>query len=110
MHAHPALREQYAAFGIEPGSDQGRHHLVDAAAQGGGILRHGDGVQINDAEHALGFILHAHPVADGAQIIAQVQIAGGLNARENPLHAFFRFTCATRPFTVNRPSNRAPAR
>ena len=51
-----------------------------ALAQGFGILRQGDGVQIHDAEDAGHFVLQFYPVAYGTQVIAKVEGASGLNA------------------------------
>ncbi len=54
--------------------------LADADAQLGGILRERDGVQVHDAIDVLVDILLVHPVADSAEIVADVRDAGGLDA------------------------------
>ena len=56
------------------------------AAQGGGVLAHGDGVQVGHKEIAVVFLNHLRPVAYGPQVVAQVQISAGLDAGE---HDFF---------------------
>src|SRR5262245_46074444 len=43
-------------------------------------------MQIDDAEDALIVLLQHDPVANGAEIIAEMQIAGGLDAGENAVH------------------------
>src|SRR3546814_2896195 len=52
-------------------------------------MRHRDRVKVGEEEEAVaalrgGIVLHPHPVADRAQIIAEVQISGGLDARYDP--------------------------
>src|SRR5690606_4643782 len=55
--------------------------------QRGGLVRHGDGVEIGQEEQALAArlprtrdaILHSRPIADGAEIIAEMEGAGGLD-------------------------------
>jgi hypothetical protein len=43
-------------------------------------------MQIDDAENALELILQRDPVAQGTQVIAQMQLAGRLHAREDAVH------------------------
>jgi hypothetical protein len=43
-------------------------------------------VIIDDAKKALVCVLQGHPVADGAQIIAEVQLARGLDPGEESVH------------------------
>jgi hypothetical protein len=43
-------------------------------------------MQIDQAEQAIIVILQPHPIAHRAEIIAEMEIAGGLDARKNPLH------------------------
>jgi hypothetical protein len=40
-------------------------------------------MQIDDAEDAFVIVLDPHPVREGAQIVTDMQIAGGLHARKN---------------------------
>ena len=58
-----------------------------AAAQLRGILADGDAVQIRHEIKAVKLLCEAGPVLHSAQVVAQVQVAGGLNAGE---HDFFR--------------------
>jgi hypothetical protein len=46
-------------------------------------------MQINHAVDALMVILQADKVSDGAEIIAEMEVTGGLNARENTAHDVF---------------------
>ena len=55
-----------------------------AAAQSGGILPHGDGVLVHDAEQAVVLVLQSHPIPDGAHVGSQRQLTGGLYAAEDP--------------------------
>ncbi len=49
------------------------------------ILRHGDGVQIDDAIEAFVALLQLDEFDDGAEIVAKMQIAGGLHAGKDAL-------------------------
>jgi hypothetical protein len=49
-------------------------------------LPDGDGVQIHNAENAFMRILHRHPIADGAKVIAKGWNAGWLNAGKDARH------------------------
>ena len=86
MRRYRALVEDDAAIGIDAGGDIGGGHLAGLGAQLLRILRQRQRVQIDDAEDAVIVALHRNPVADRAQIIAEVQIAGGLDAREDAVH------------------------
>ena len=65
------------------GNQRGGHvaHVADALLA---PFMHGDRMHVGQEEEALALavhlVLHPHPVADRAQIIAQVQIAGRLDA------------------------------
>ena len=72
-----------------------------ATGQLGGIVIDGDRVQVGEEEErvaALGriLVLHPHPVADRAEIIAEVEIAGRLNAGNDAHQATFFFLSRTR--------------
>jgi hypothetical protein len=45
-------------------------------------------VQIDDAEETFVLVLERYPVAQGAEIIAEVNVAGGLRAAEDSFHFF----------------------
>ncbi len=48
-------------------------------------MGHGNGVQIHDAKKVVVLLLPFDPGANGAQIVAEVQVAGGLHAGEDAL-------------------------
>ena len=112
MGAHLTLLEQDGTIGIDPAGDQCRRHFANAIAQRRRVLCDRDRMQVDDAIDALMCILHRHPFADGAEIIAQVQIAGGLDAGKNAAHADvpLRVNCALSSARVNRPRSRAAPR
>ena len=68
---------------IDAGCQEHAGDLQDLGAQLGGILVDRDGVQIDDAENTLVVVLDIHPVLERAQIVADVQIAGRLDAGKN---------------------------
>ncbi len=50
------------------------------------ILTAGDSVEVDDAEKAFVFALQLHPVAQSAQVVSQMNVAGGLYAAKNSFH------------------------
>jgi hypothetical protein len=46
-------------------------------------------MQVDDAEDTVELVLQPDPIADCAQIIAEMQVAGGLNAGENAIHGIW---------------------
>ena len=84
MLGHLRLVEQDRAFGIDPAGDESGGHFQRALPQLGRIVWHGNRVQIGEKIEGLApfrqLILHPHPIADRAEIISEVEIAGGLDA------------------------------
>ena len=70
MRGDHALVEDDAVLGVDPGGDIGGGDLAGRGAQLGRVLRHGQRVQVDDAEDALVIMLQRDPVADRAEIIA----------------------------------------
>ena len=56
-----------------------------------GVLKHRNRVHINHAKQTFKIVLQANPIAYRAQIIAQMQVARGLNARKNTSHEISPF-------------------
>ncbi len=75
-----ALVEDDAGLGIDPRREIAGGHAPRVLAQLRGIVRHGDRVHVDHAEDGLEVFLHADPVADRAEIIAEMGNAGRLNA------------------------------
>ena len=86
MRADHALVEDDAALGVDAGGDIGGGHLAGRLAQFARVLRQGQRVQVDDAEDAVVIVLQRDPVADRAEIIAEMQIAGRLDAGKNSVH------------------------
>src|SRR5207248_5845837 len=87
MGRHLALVEDDMLAGVDAGGKEGGRHLATLAAQLGGLLPLGDGMLVDDAKNAVILALQAYPVADGAQVIAEMQIAGRLYAGKDEPHA-----------------------
>ena len=83
VRRHVALNEDDGALRVDAGGEEGVGHLEGVAAQLGALLAHGDGVQIDDAVDAVVRLLHGDAVADGAQVVAEVQHARWLDAAED---------------------------
>ena len=79
------LDEQSVLLRVQAAGDILGQLLQGAAAQVGGGLPDGDGVHIRHKVIAVEFVGPGAPILDGAQIVAQVQIAAGLDAAEDAL-------------------------
>src|SRR5690606_9417746 len=83
MGGHLGLVEHNMALGVDTGGDIGGGDFTRIRGEFLRVLPDRDRVHIHDAIDAFVSVLKAHEIADRAQIIAEMQIAGGLNAREN---------------------------
>ena len=83
MLRHVALHEHDGPLGIDARGEEEIDQVDGVAPQLGALLPHGDGVQVDGAVHAVVRLLQRHPVADGAQVVAEVQRAGRLDAAED---------------------------
>ena len=82
---HVALAKEDAAVGIEPGRDQQRGEVQDAAAQLDGVVGERDRVQVDDAvDRLVGAVLARHVLGDRPDVVAQVLAPRGLDAAEDP--------------------------
>ena len=85
-----ALIEHDVLLRIDAGGDERRGDLAGVTCELGGatpdIDGHGDRVHVDHAIDAVVGFLHLHEVDDRAEIIAEMQVAGRLDARENPFH------------------------
>ena len=91
---HLALIEDDVRLRIDARGDERGRHLAGVAGELVGVLEHGDGVQIDHAIEAVMLGLKRHELGDGAEIIAEMQIAGRLHAGEYA--GLFR--CMLRPY------------
>ena len=71
------------AFGSMPAARNSAAISSIFGLQFGGVLVDRDGVQVDDAVDALVVVLDPHPVLQRTQIVADVQIAGRLDAGED---------------------------
>src|SRR5579875_693675 len=83
-----ALHEHRAAGGVDPGGEQLGDRDQGTAAQRGRVVLDGDRVQVHHAVERLVLVLQRHPVADRAQVVAEVERVGGrLDAAQDALAA-----------------------
>ena len=75
-----ALVEHDVAGGIDARGDEGGRDLAGVPGKLVGVLEHGDGVEIDHAIEAVMLGLERHELGDGAEIIAEMEIAGRLHA------------------------------
>ncbi len=81
-----ALDEEGAGVGVEPCRQEQRRHGERPGPELRGVTGDGQGMQIDHAVEAVARPLVGDPPAHGAQQIAEVRVAGGLDARENSRH------------------------
>ncbi len=78
-----ALDKQRGLVGIDAGGEQNRRQIANPGAQAVRVLGDRDGVEVDDGNVAGARLLESHPLLNGAQVVAQVEAAGGLDARED---------------------------
>ena len=83
MFRHLGLVEYDALLRVEAAGEIGRRHVHDRFPEFGGVLPHRDGVHVHHAIDALMRVLHVDPVQHGAQVVAEMEIAGWLHAGKN---------------------------
>ena len=85
-----ALVEDDVLLRIDAGGKEGCGHLARVARKLGRAAPDVDALRermhVDHAIDAVVGFLHLHEVDDGAEIIAEVQIARRLDARKNPFH------------------------
>ena len=81
--ADMALAVDDVFLGIQTTGDVGGGHFQTAAAQLGGILPHGDGVHVHHAVDAVVVVLQKGEVPQRADVVADGQGAGRLDAGED---------------------------
>ncbi len=84
MGRHLALVEHDRARRVDAGGEERGGDLSDLRLQLGRVLPQGDRVQVDDAVEALRLArLHLHEPLHGAEIIAEMQVPGRLDAGED---------------------------
>ena len=83
---HVALREDDADLWVEPAREQPRSGFERASADLSRVVFDRERVQVDDAEDRVGLVLVRDPLAEGAEVVADVRRAGRLHSREHPFH------------------------
>ena len=83
---HVALDEQGAPIGVEPGGQQVERGVVGPAPQFGRVDVERQGVEVDHAVERIMGPLVLHPVADGPQVVAEMEVAAGLDSGEHTCH------------------------
>ena len=91
VRGHMALDKERVLFRVKAAGNVLRELLNGAPAQVGGVLAHGDRVQVGHEIIAVKDLGAFAPVFDRAQIRPERQVAGGLNAREHDFLCSFFF-------------------
>ncbi len=99
---HLRLDDDVGALGVDTSGEEERRNFKDLGAEFLRLLIDRDRVQIDDTENALVFVLNPDEIAEGSEVIADMQIAGGLDAREDTCSHEVEDLCVFN----NRPGNR----
>ena len=86
-----ALHEKGVLLRVDAAGDVLRKLLKGAAAKLRRVLTHGERVQIGHKVVAVKFVGSRSPVLDRTEVVAEMQVAGGLNARKHYLLSDFVF-------------------
>ena len=86
------LDEEGVALRVQAAGDILGQLLQRAAAQVGGGLAHGDGVHIRHKVVAVELVGPCPPVADGPQVVAQVEVPAGLDAGKHDFFLIFHLS------------------
>ena len=88
MGGHLGLDKQDAALGVDAAGDELGEQLQGVVTEGRRVLADGDGVLIHHAVDAVAVILVGRPVPECPHIVAQSDVAAGLNAAETDFTVF----------------------
>jgi len=77
------LKEQERPVRIDAERDEVDHHLGDALRHLLRVVVLREGVIVDDAEHAAVLVLQRHPVAHGAEVVAEMELPRWLDPRED---------------------------
>ena len=110
MRGDVALGEHRRALRVEPGRDEHREQVERFLVQVARVVLDGDRVEVDDAEERLAELLCPRVLAEAADVVAEMLVAGGLDAREDP-HGFLssRFAAERNLDAFGRARARAPA-
>ena len=87
---HVALDEQRATRRVDPDREQPGGKVERPVCKGRRIVLDRKCVKVDDAVEGVVDVLVRDPVAQSAQIIAQMDVPRGLHARKNPAHTVHR--------------------
>ena len=83
VRGHVALREDGRALRVEAGREEHRREVERLLPEVLRVVLDGDRVQVDDAEEAVAALLLRRVLAEAADQVAEVLVAGGLDAGED---------------------------
>ena len=81
-----ALHEHRRHVGVETDGEEHRRQLHGALADDAGLVGHREGVEVDDAVEGVVLVLAADPLPQRPQVVAEVDVTGGLHARQDTGH------------------------
>jgi hypothetical protein len=89
MFRHVRLNEDDGDFRIDACGEIDAREVARFLREQFRVLRQSDRVEVDDAEETFVLVLEFDPVAQRAEVVAEVDVAGRLCAAENSFHAGF---------------------
>lgn len=90
MLGHVGLDEEGDLLRVKPRGDVDQGGLKGALGEGRGVVGEGvgEGVVVHDAEEGVPpqLLPDGHPLLDGPEVVADVDLPRGLDAGKHPLH------------------------
>ena len=83
---HVTLDEDRADVRVEPRREQADGRVEGAAAQVVGVVLACEPVEVDDAEETVRLVLVHRPLPQRPEVVADMQVTGGLYAREDSCH------------------------
>ena len=83
---HVALHEDGGHVGVEADREQHRRQPQRGLADHARRLGDGEGMEVDDAVERVALVLAVDPVAQRPQVVAEMDVAGGLDARQDAGH------------------------
>ena len=97
MLRYVTLHENGGDLGVKPHGEQHRRQVERLGPEFFGFLGDRERVEVDDAVKCVAFVLANGPIAQRAQVVAEVDITSRLDARQDAGHGARVAACPHRP-------------